>query len=57
MNPDNLFGREGQQHLDAQQDMLFPTTVRPRFLRLLWIALLLLAAAGTLLAIGTGRLP
>jgi hypothetical protein len=53
-----MLGGEGQRLLDDQESGLFPATVRPTFLRLLWIALAVLAiAAGVLLASLAGRLP
>ena len=52
-----LFGEEGDRRLAGREDDLFPASVRPPFLRLLWIALLAQAvAAAVLLAALSGRL-
>jgi hypothetical protein len=53
-----LLGDEGQRLLDEQHAHLFPATVRPAFLRLLWVALAVLAVGvvAVIVAIG-GRLP
>ncbi|WP_194904239.1 hypothetical protein [Catenulispora rubra] len=56
MNPDSLFGDDGQRRLDTERDTLFPPTVRPVFLRLLWAGLVLLTVIGTVLAFRIGRL-
>jgi|GEM_PF-3498424 len=53
-----MFGDHGRRILDDQRAELFPRTVRPRFLALLWAVLVALAAvAGVLLTTVTGRLP
>ena len=53
-----LFGDEGRHLLDEQRARLFPASVCPAFLRLLWAALALLAfgVAVVIIAIG-GWLP
>jgi hypothetical protein len=52
-----MLGDEGQRVLSEQQLDLFPPSVRPAFLRLLWIALAVLAvAAGLLITTATGML-
>jgi hypothetical protein len=57
MTPHELIGSEGQRALRDHEADLFPGTIRPVFLRLLWIALAVLAvAAGVLLAAVAGRL-
>jgi len=57
VTPPGLLGDDGQRALDEQEADLFPGTVRPAFLRLLWIALAVLAAlAGLLAAALAGRL-
>lgn len=58
MTPPGLLGGEGQRALRDQEPGLFPSTVRPAFMRLLWIALAVLAiAAGFLLTAVAGKLP
>jgi hypothetical protein len=58
MTPPSLLGGEGRRALRDYESGLFPDTVRPAFLRLLWIALAVLAiAAGFLLTVLAGRLP
>lgn len=53
-----LLGGEGQRALGDQESDLFPSTIRPAFLRLLWVTLAVLAVvAGVLLAALAGRLP
>ncbi|GIG90684.1 hypothetical protein Pen02_56200 [Plantactinospora endophytica] len=53
-----MFGDHGQRVLDDPQADLFPRTVRPRFLGLLWTMLVVLAAVATVLLTAiTGRLP
>ena len=58
MTRPGMLGDEGQHVLAEQEADLFPATVRPAFLRLLWIILAVLAAAGAAVftALG-GRLP
>ncbi len=57
MSPPGMLGDEGRQVLGGQERELFPLSVRPAFLRLLWIALALLAvAAGLLVSAATGML-
>jgi len=53
-----MFGGEGHRVLDGLGPRLFPATVRPAFLRLLWGVLVVLGiAAGFLVAALAGRLP
>jgi hypothetical protein len=53
-----VLGDEGQRVLGEEEGNLFPPSVRPAFLRLLWIALAVLAvAAGLLITAASGRLP
>lgn len=49
MTPPGLLGGEGQRALHEHEAQLFPGAIRPVFLRLLWIAL-------AVLAVGTGVL-
>ena len=57
MTRPGMLGDEGQRVLGEQQRDLFPPSVRPAFLRLLWIALAVLAvAAGLLITAATGML-
>lgn len=52
-----MFGDEGQRVLDEHGVRLFPVTVRPVFLRLLWAALAVVAIAGGAVVVGlAGRL-
>ena len=58
MTPPSLLGGEGRRALRDHEPGLFPSTVRPPFLRLLWIGLAMLAvAAGFLITALAGRLP
>jgi hypothetical protein len=53
-----LFGEEGRRLLDERQAHLFPASVRPAFLRLVWVALAVLAAGLAVLIVTIGgRLP
>jgi hypothetical protein len=58
VTPPGVLGDEGQRVLGEEGGNLFPPSVRPAFLRLLWIALAVLAVAAAVVftAIG-GRLP
>jgi hypothetical protein len=52
-----MLGDEGQRVLAQEEPDLFPPSVRPAFLRLLWIALAVLAvAAGLLITAVSGML-
>ncbi|HLX48873.1 MAG TPA: hypothetical protein VKS82_11125 [Streptosporangiaceae bacterium] len=54
--PRGLFGDEGRRLLDEQQAHLFPPSVRPAFLRLLWAALAALAIGVAMVIIAIGGL-
>jgi hypothetical protein len=55
MTPPGLLGDEGQRALGGTGQDLFPRSVRPAFLRLLWLALAVLAVvAGLLIAAASG---
>jgi hypothetical protein len=57
VTPPGMLGDEGRRVLGEEERDLFPTGVRPAFLRLLWIALAVLAvAAGFLIAAASGML-
>lgn len=58
VRPAPMFGPEGQMVLDEHGSGLFPVSVRPPFLRLLWLGLIALAVvlAVVLIAVA-GRLP
>jgi hypothetical protein len=57
VTPPGMLGDEGQRVLDEEEGDLFPPSVRPAFLRLLWIALAVLAvAAAILITVISGRL-
>lgn len=57
MSPPGMPGDEGRRVLGEQERELFPPSVRPAFLRLLWIALAVLAvAAGLLVSAAAGML-
>jgi hypothetical protein len=49
-----LFGDEGRRLLDERQAHLFPPSVRPAFLRLLWVALAVLAIGVTVVIVTIG---
>jgi hypothetical protein len=52
-----MLGDEGQRVLGENEEDLFPPSVRPAFLRLLWIALAVLAVAAAILITAiSGRL-
>jgi hypothetical protein len=57
VTPPGMLGDEGQRVLGENEEDLFPPSVRPVFLRLLWIALAVLAvAAAILITAVSGRL-
>jgi hypothetical protein len=57
VTPPGMLGDEGQRVLGEKEEDLFPPSVRPAFLRLLWIALAVLAvAAAILITAVSGRL-
>ncbi len=50
-----MFGDEGQRVLREQGPRLFPVTIRPGFLRLLWTVLGLLAVAAAVVLAEAAR--
>jgi len=57
VTPPGMIGEEGRRVLGEEEQDLFPPGVRPAFLRLLWIALAVLAvAAGLLITAASGML-
>jgi hypothetical protein len=52
-----MFGTAGRRVLAAHEKSLFPATVQPRFLAVLWLVLIALGIAGAVLvAVLGGRL-